>query len=150
MPSKNNDDNSMLTPFHLAFYVNDLEETREFYANLLGAKVGRESDTWIDFSLYGHQLSAHCNPNKASQSKAGGNVDGKQVPMPHFGVILPMKKWHQLAKHLNASQENKWAIEPHIRFKGEAGEQGTFFLLDPSGNALEFKGFTNLNTVFTS
>lgn len=146
--NKNNVHSHKITPFHYAFYVNDLVETEAFYADILGAKIGRKSKTWVDFSLFGHQLSAHFNPDKASKSEAGGNVDGKQVPMPHFGVILQMKEWKALAKSLDENPNINWVIEPHIRFEGQSGEQGTFFLYDPSGNALEFKGFTDLNTIF--
>lgn len=137
-----------LTPFHYAFYVKDLKETEDFYGNILGAKIGRKSDTWVDFSLFGHQLSAHFGPDKCTDTKAGGNVDGKLVPMPHFGVVLPMDKWNALAKSLDNNPAIKWVIEPHIRFEGQPGEQGTFFLMDPSGNALEFKGFADLTTIF--
>lgn len=148
--TENNWQNSALTPFHYAFYVSDLKETEAFYADILGAKIGRKSDTWVDFSLFGHQLSAHFNPDKTSNSEAGGNVDGKQVPMPHFGVVLPMEKWKMLAISLEEVHMVDWVIKPHVRFEGQAGEQGTFFLLDPSGNALEFKGFADLNTIFES
>lgn len=146
--NKNEESASNLTPFHYAFYVKDLKETEAFYENVLGAKIGRKSDTWVDFSLFGHQLSAHFGPDKCTDSPVGGNVDGKQVPMPHFGVVLQMAKWKKLVNTLNEDHTIKWVIEPHIRFEGQSGEQGTFFLMDPSGNALEFKGFANLNTIF--
>lgn len=146
--NKNNVFSHKITPFHYAFYVNDLNETQAFYADILGAKIGRKSKSWVDFSLFGHQLSAHLNPSKALKSKMGGDVDGKQVPMPHFGVILPMAEWKALANSLKEDHNIDWVIEPHIRFEGQSGEQGTFFLYDPSGNALEFKGFTDLNSIF--
>ncbi|MBL1406729.1 MAG: dioxygenase [Hyphomicrobiales bacterium] len=139
-----------MSPFHYAFYVNDLAETEAFYTEILSAKIGRKSKTWVDFSLFGHQLSAHINPNKVARVQSGGNVDGKQVPMPHFGVILQMDEWKALAKSLDEDHTIDWVIEPHVRFEGQSGEQGTFFLYDPSGNALEFKGFADLNTIFES
>lgn len=146
--NKNSDHNIALTPFHYAFYVTDLEKTKGFYAGVLGAKIGRSTDKWVDFNLFGHQLSAHFNPNMVSQSEDGGDVDGKQVPMPHFGVVLPMAEWKALAISLEEIHKVDWVIDPHVRFEGQTGEQGTFFLMDPSGNALEFKGFADLNAVF--
>lgn len=115
--NKNNEKSQKISPFHYAFYVNDLAETEAFYTEILSAKIGRKSKTWVDFSLFGHQLSAHINPNKISK---------------------------------NEDHTIDWLIEPHVRFEGQSGEQGTFFLFAPSGNALEFKGFTDLNTIFES
>ena len=134
-----------MRPFHLAFPVDDLERTREFYTNVLGCKEGRSSGRWIDFDLYGHQVVAHLvdelDPVKANP------VDGDNVPASHFGVILEMDDWKALAERLSVSGI-KFVIEPHIRFKGEPGEQATMFFLDPCGNALEFKAFNSDNLIF--
>jgi extradiol dioxygenase family protein len=132
--------------FHLAFPVNDLASAREFYGNVLGCEEGRSSDRWIDFNLYGHQIVAHLAENSAGV-KASNSVDTDDVPVPHFGIVLPMDEWQQLADRL---RENgvRFVIEPKIRFKGEVGEQATMFFLDPSGNALEFKSFADFSQVF--
>lgn len=135
-----------LPPFHLAFPVRDLEETRRYYAEVLGCTVGREAALWIDFDFYGHQISAHVRPDAVGA--AGTNeVDGDNVPVRHFGAILPWVEWHRLAERLKAAG-TRFIIEPHIRFKGEVGEQATMFFLDPSGNALEFKSFQDPAQVF--
>ncbi|MBK9529807.1 MAG: VOC family protein [Acidobacteria bacterium] len=131
--------------FHLAFPVNDLDAAREFYGGLLGCEEGRSSDRWIDFDLYGHQIVTHLAPN--SGIKASNEVDSDSVPVPHFGIILPMDEWSALADKLTAKGV-KFVIEPRIRFAGEVGEQATMFFLDPSGNALEFKSFTDMSQVF--
>jgi len=131
--------------FHLAFPVRDIQSTREFYGGLLGCKIGRSTDTWIDFDFYGHQLSAHVKPLVLEE--ATNDVDGKKVPIPHFGVILTWNQWHELAERLK-SAEVHFLIEPHIRFKGEVGEQATMFFYDPSGNAIEFKSFQDMEQVF--
>ena len=131
--------------FHLAFPVNDLDAAREFYGGLLGCEEGRSSEHWIDFNLYGHQIVAHLAPN--SGIKATNEVDSDSVPVPHFGISLPMDQWQELAKRLAASGV-KFIIEPKVRFAGEVGEQATMFFLDPSGNALEFKSFADLSQVF--
>jgi uncharacterized protein len=133
-------------PFHLAFPVNDLAEARAFYAGLLGCPEGRSSDAWIDFDLYGHQIVAHLAPGETAIA-ATGAVDGKNVPVRHFGVVLNMAQWLALAETLKAAQV-KFVIEPYIRFKGEPGEQATMFFHDPSGNALEFKAFKDLKQLF--
>lgn len=134
-----------LAPFHLAFPVRDLEESRAFYAGLLGCPTGRESKEWIDFDLYGHQIVAHLAP---AEDDAGTNkVDGKDVPVRHFGVILEWGQWEQLAEKLKKSGV-KFVIEPGIRFKGQVGEQATMFFKDPSGNALEFKAFKDPSRIF--
>lgn len=138
-----------VTPFHLAFPVRDLEATRAFYESVLGAKIGRSSATWVDFDLFGHQLSAHLRPGTAA-AEATGQVDGHAVPIPHFGVVLPMKDWTALAERLTARDDVAWIERPMIRFKGEPGEQATLFLRDPSGNALEFKGFAAMDQVFAT
>jgi extradiol dioxygenase family protein len=131
--------------FHLAFPVNDLEAAREFYGNILDCPEGRSSDTWIDFNLFGHQIVAHLSPGAGIAS--ANEVDSDKVPVPHFGIILPMEEWRKLAERLT-EKGVKFIIEPKIRFAGETGEQGTMFFLDPSGNALEFKGFSDLNNLF--
>jgi uncharacterized protein len=135
-----------MNPFHVAFPVHDLETAREFYGSVLGCSEGRRSDTWIDFNLYGHQIVAHLAP-KRDAAVAYNAVDGHDVPVPHFGVILSMAQWQALADRLRAAGA-RFVIEPYIRFRGQAGEQATMFFLDPSGNALEFKAFANMNRIF--
>ncbi|HEY9623242.1 MAG TPA: VOC family protein [Crinalium sp.] len=135
-------------PFHVAFPVADLEKTREFYEKTLGCKVGRTSDKWIDFDLFGHQITAHLSPSEVS-TVATNPVDGKTVPVRHWGVILEMEQWEALAAALK-QQGISFVIEPYIRFKGEVGEQATMFFLDPSGNALEFKAFKQDSSIFAS
>ncbi len=133
-------------PFHLAFPVHDLEVARGFYGELLGCPEGRSSPEWIDFDLFGHQVVAHLAPQECSLASTSA-VDGDAVPVRHFGVVLPMAEWQALADKLTAVG-TKFIIEPHVRFKGLAGEQATFFFLDPSGNALEFKAFADLGQLF--
>jgi extradiol dioxygenase family protein len=132
--------------FHLAFPVRDLAEARRFYGDLLGCPEGRSSDEWVDFNFYGHQIVAHLAPDEVSQS-ATNAVDGDNVPVRHFGAILPMEEWESLAGKLK-NAETLFVIEPHVRFKGQVGEQATMFFLDPCGNALEFKAFGDLSQVF--
>ena len=132
--------------FHLAFPVRDIAEARRFYGGLLGCPEGRSSDAWVDFDFYGHQLVAHLAPGECALA-ATGDVDGDAVPVRHFGAILALPAWHALASKLQAAG-TRFIIEPHLRFKGEAGEQATMFLLDPSGNALEFKSFADIGQVF--
>ena len=132
--------------FHLAFPVNDLSAAREFYAGVLGCEEGRSSERWIDFNLYGHQIVTHL-ADEGAGVKATNHVDADHVPVPHFGVVLPMDEWKQLAEQLR-SKGVKFVIEPKIRFEGEVGEQATMFFLDPSGNALEFKAFNDFSQVF--
>ena len=136
---------SILRPFHLAVPVHNLEECRTFYNKVLGMKEGRSSDHWVDFDFYGHQLVIHYSPEK---TKLHYNpVDGDQVPVPHYGVVLDMKAWKELAERLK--KENvEFVIAPTIRFKGQPGEQATLFFLDPAGNALEFKGFNDMEQLF--
>ncbi len=137
-----------LRPFHLAFPVHDLTEARQFYSNILGCKEGRSSAQWIDFDFYGHQIVAHLDP--AMQPRPIHNsVDGHDVPVPHFGIVLTMSQWGELAERLKAAGTT-FGIEPHIRFKGEAGEQATMFFCDPSGNALEFKAFADDAMLFAT
>lgn len=133
-------------PFHLAFPVKDLKETYTFYHDLLGCDTGRSTDEWIDFNMWGHQVVAHLSPDELTKSKANA-VDGKEVPVRHFGVILEMEEWNELADKLK-SEGIEFVIEPYVRFKDEPGEQATMFFLDPSGNALEFKAFANKEQIF--
>lgn len=136
------------TPFHLAFPIKDIEETRHFYGSLLGCAVGRSTDRWIDFNFFGHQLSAHVKPEELNHALTN-EVDGDAVPVRHFGAVLEWKQWHELAEKLK-EEGIKFIIEPHIRFRGEVGEQATMFFLDPSGNALEFKSFKDPSQIFAS
>lgn len=132
--------------FHLAFPVRDLAEARAFYSGLLGCEEGRSSPHWIDFNFYGHQVVAHLSPQECALA-ATSAVDGDAVPVRHFGVILPVPEWQGLADRLVAAG-TPFVIEPHVRFKGEVGEQHTMFFLDQSGNALEFKAFGDIGQVF--
>ena len=134
-----------MRPFHLAFPVDNLDKTREFYTTILGCKEGRSSDSWIDFDMYGHQVVAHLVDEL--EPVQTNPVDGDNVPASHFGVILEMNDWNELAKRLTESGI-KFIIEPHIRFKGEPGEQATMFFLDSCGNALEFKSFNRDELIF--
>jgi extradiol dioxygenase family protein len=128
-----------LRPFHLAFPVHDLEAARRFYGEVLACPEGRSSDRWIDFDLRGHQIVAHLDPAARAQAVANP-VDGHDVPVPHFGVVLTMPDWEALAERVRAA-DVPFVIEPHVRFRGQPGEQATMFFHDPSGNALEFKAF---------
>jgi extradiol dioxygenase family protein len=132
--------------FHLAFPVRDLAEARRFYGDLLGCAEGRSSDEWVDFNFYGHQVVAHLAPDQVGAASTN-QVDGDNVPVRHFGAILDMPDWEALADKLRAAG-TRFVIEPHVRFKGQVGEQATMFFLDPSGNALEFKAFGDLSQVF--
>lgn len=132
--------------FHFAFPVHDLGAARDFYGGLLECAEGRSSDSWIDFDLYGHQIVAHLAPDAAGV-KMTNPVDADNVPVPHFGVVLPMDEWQALADKLK-SKGIKFVIDPKIRFAGQPAEQATMFLLDPSGNALEFKAFADFSMVF--
>ena len=132
--------------FHLAFPVLDLESTRAFYAGLLGCREGRSADDWVDFDFFGHQISAHVMPQACRASEAH-EVDGDDVPVRHFGAVLEWNAWHALRDRL-AQAGIAFRIEPHVRFRGEVGEQATMFLLDPSGNALEFKAFQDPARMF--
>ena len=135
-----------MRPFHLAFPVHDLAAARAFYGGLLGCREGRSSDTWVDFDLYGHQIVAHLAPARTGIA-AHNPVDEHDVPVPHFGVILDMAEWEALAARLKDAG-TRFVIEPTIRFRGQVGEQATLFLLDPSGNALEFKAFADPGRIF--
>ena len=131
--------------FHLAFPVKDLESSRRFYGTILGCEEGRSSEHWIDFNLFGHQIVAHLSENAGVVQR--NKVDADHVPVPHFGIILPMEEFHAFADKLKANGV-EFIIEPKIRFQGETGEQATMFFLDPSGNALEFKAFADFSQVF--
>jgi extradiol dioxygenase family protein len=139
--------------FHLAVPVHDLAAARRFYGELLGCPEGRTAEEWVDFDLYGHQFVAHLDRRTAAADAAPSNValtnqvDGDAVPVPHFGVLLSPDEWRRLADRLTAAG-TEFVIEPHTRFAGEVGEQSTMFLLDPSGNALEFKAFADDDQVF--
>jgi uncharacterized protein len=137
-----------MRPFHLAFPVHDLDAARAFYGGVLGCREGRSSDRWIDFDLYGHQIVTHLDEG-ARPAGASNLVDGHDVPVPHFGVVLTMEDWEALADRLKAAGVT-FGIEPHIRFEGQAGEQATMFFRDPSGNALEFKAFADDAMIFAT
>jgi extradiol dioxygenase family protein len=135
-----------LTPFHIAVQVRDISEARSFYGGVLGCPEGRSAAHWVDFNLYGHQFVCHLNPSLGKNGKVSAHfnpVDGDQVPVPHCGVVLRMSDWSTLADRLRAHGV-RFVIEPHVRFQGAPGEQATMFLLDPSGNALEFKSFRDI------
>ena len=134
-----------LPPFHLAFPVTSLAEAREFYGEFLGCREGRSSDEWVDFDFFGHQIVAHLSDEAGHRSTNA--VDRHDVPVRHFGVVLPMADWEALADKLKRAGV-KFVIEPYVRFKGEVGEQATMFLLDPCGNALEFKAFKDIGRLF--
>lgn len=136
-----------IQPFHLAIPVWNLEECRMFYRDILGCLEGRSSKHWVDFNFFGHQLVIHYKPKNELELHTN-SVDGKNVPVPHFGVILPWDTFQSFSKELIHKQIN-FIIEPYIRFKGETGEQATMFFLDPSGNALEFKSFKDQSQIFT-
>lgn len=136
-----------LTPFHLAFNVTDLDAARAFYGAKLGCREGRSTQTWVDFSFFGHQISLHLGEPFAT--KATGKVGQHMVPMPHFGVVLVQAEWQALANRLEAAGQD-FVIAPTVRFEGEAGEQSTMFFIDPFGNPIEVKGLRNLEAVFAS
>ena len=137
-----------LRPFHLAFPVNDLAAAREFYGDAMGCREGRSSDEWVDFDFYGHQIVAHLAPGRAGD-RTSNHVDGHGVPVPHFGIVLAMEDWQDLADRLTAAGV-EFAIEPTIRFRGQPGEQATMFFRDPSGNALEMKAFADDAMLFAT
>ena len=134
------------TLFHLAFPVHDLAAARDFYGGVLGCPEGRSSERWIDFDLFGHQIVAHLKPNGGG-AETSNPVDGRDVPVPHFGLILTMEQFDELAGRVRGAGV-EFVIEPYVRFKGEPGEQSTMFFLDPSGNALEFKAFADRSRLF--
>ncbi|MDR5817507.1 VOC family protein [Caballeronia sp. LZ033] len=135
-----------MPPFHLAFPVHSLAAARAFYGDLLGCPEGRSSEAWVDFDFYGHQIVAHLAPEEIGHRSTSA-VDGDAVPVRHFGVVLSIPQWEELADKLRAAQ-TRFIIEPHVRFKGEVGEQATMFFLDPSGNAVEIKAFANMSSLF--
>ena len=137
-----------LTPFHLAIQVRDIDEAREFYGVKMGLPEGRSSEQWIDFDLFGHQLVTHLNPTigkTGSVNSTANHVDGHGVPVPHFGVVLTLADWMVFSEKLKTFVD-EFLIEPYIRFAGEPGEQATLFFSDPSGNALEFKAFNDIDS----
>ncbi|MDR5824452.1 MULTISPECIES: VOC family protein [unclassified Caballeronia] len=135
-----------MPPFHLAFPVHSLAAARAFYGDLLGCPEGRSSEAWVDFDFYGHQIVAHLAPEEIGHRSTSA-VDGDAVPVRHFGVVLSIPQWEELADKLRAAQ-TRFIIEPHVRFKGEVGEQATMFFLDPSGNAVEIKAFADMSSLF--
>ena len=135
-----------MRPFHLAFPVYDIKKTIDWYVSYLNCSVGRKSKRWVDFNFYGHQISAHLINQKNKKDKIN-LVDGKKIPSRHFGIILEMNDWKNLVTYLNEKKIN-YVIKPNIRFKGQTGEQATFFIKDPSNNVLEFKAFQNDNKIF--
>ncbi len=135
-----------LQPFHLAIPVHNLEQNRTFYRDILGCSEGRSADHWVDFNFFGHQLVIHYKEAK-KEDTISNPVDGKDVPVPHFGVVLGWQQWQDFAERLK-QHKIKFVIEPYIRFEGEVGEQATLFFKDPSGNALEFKAFKNIDQLF--
>ena len=138
--------NQPQSPFHLAFPVNDLAAAKHFYHEVLGCALGRDSDHWIDFNFHGHQITAHLSP-EACQAQATSSVDGRAVPVRHFGLVLDWPHWEETAERLRQAEVD-FLIEPNVRFPGKVGEQGTFFVLDPSGNAIEFKSFRDPGRLF--
>ncbi len=135
-----------ITPFHIAVQVRDIDEARDFYGTKMGLNEGRSSQDWVDFNMFGHQFVCHLNPSLGKAGKLGNStnpVDGQHVPVPHFGVVMNIDEWKTFANRVREFID-EFVIEPYIRFKGEAGEQGTMFFYDPSGNALEFKSFKNI------
>lgn len=136
----------MLAPFHLAIPVSNLELCRKFYRDVLGCEEGRSSKQWVDFNFFGHQFVIHFKPGYSKQVHTN-NVDGKAVPVPHFGIVLPWNEFEIFSKKLRL-KNIQFIIEPYIRFKGQIGEQATMFFYDPSGNALEFKSFKNKSELF--
>lgn len=135
-----------LPPFHLAFPVDDLGAARRFYGELLGCPEGRSAEKWVDFNLHGHQIVAHLAPDQV-RGRSTNPVDGEDVPVPHFGVVLAMEQWKALARRLEDAG-TEFVIPPTVRFQGQPGEQATMFLLDPAGNALEFKAMARPENLF--
>lgn len=140
---------SDMTPFHLAFPISDIQQARHFYGKVLGCPEGRSAETWVDFNLYGHQIVAHYQAKSTEPSSLNYSnlVDSKDIPVPHFGVVLSMEEWKVLRDRLKAAKM-QFRVEPYIRFEGQAGEQATMFILDPFGNALEFEAFKDISNLF--
>ncbi|TWT34439.1 VOC family protein [Blastopirellula retiformator] len=147
MQSSPSDQLPSLPPFHLAVQVHDLVAARDFYGGLLGCSEGRSDSTWVDFNFFGHQFVCHLNPKKSAHAIHYNEVDGHGVPVPHFGVVLDLDRWSEIAERLK-EKNIEFVISPYIRFAGEPGEQGTMFFFDPSGNPIEIKGFRDLNSLF--
>ena len=139
---------STLSPFHLAIPVHNLDACRIFYGDILGCQEGRSNDHWVDFNFFGHQLVIHYKPKPENETTHTNPVDGKSVPVPHFGIVLPWETYQKFNKYLQTKQI-KFVIEPYIRFEGQTSEQATMFFNDPAGNALEFKSFKDVNQLFT-
>jgi hypothetical protein len=137
---------SQISPFHIAIPVHNLDECRSFYRDILKCEEGRSSDHWVDFNLFGHQLVIHYKP-KSEEALHSNPVDGKDVPVPHYGVVLPWEIFQEFSQDLK-SKDIEFIIEPYIRFEGQVGEQATMFFKDPAGNALEFKAFKDINQLF--
>ena len=137
----------LIRPFHLAIPVHDLQEANQFYGEFLGFSKGRSNDNWIDWNCFGHQLVTHLKVDLKNPVQARNSVDGHDVPVPHFGVVLGWDEWHEFAEKLK-SANIKFVIEPYVRFRGKIGQQATMFFYDPSGNALEFKAFEDINQLF--
>ena len=138
-----------LRPFHLAIPVNDIATNRKFYRDILGCSEGRSSDHWVDFNFFGHQLVIHLKEQDVSEKSESNPVDGKEVPVPHFGVVLDVSTFRLLSEKIK-NHGIPFIIEPYVRFEGEVGEQATMFFKDPSGNALEFKAFKNIDQLFAN
>jgi extradiol dioxygenase family protein len=136
-----------LRPFHLAFPVRDIAEARAFWGGVIGCPEGRSAEDWVDFDFFGHQIVAHLAPER--QAEASNPVDGHDVPVPHFGVVLTLADWQALADRL-AAAGTEFVIAPHVRFRGQPGEQATMFFRDPSGNAIEMKAFADLGQLFAT
>jgi extradiol dioxygenase family protein len=136
-----------LRPFHLAFPVRDIAEARAFWGGVIGCPEGRSAEDWVDFDFFGHQIVAHLAPER--QAEASNPVDGHDVPVPHFGVVLTLANWQALADRL-AAAGTEFVIAPHVRFRGQPGEQATMFFRDPSGNAIEMKAFADLGQLFAT
>ena len=136
-----------IQPFHLAIPVHNLAKARQFYGQLLGLKEGRSNESWIDWDCFGHQLVTHLKADMQNPIAVENSVDGHNVPVPHFGVVLEWDEWHKFSEFLKTNKV-KFVIEPYIRFKNKVGEQATMFFLDPSGNALEFKSFKDISQLF--
>ncbi len=148
MANNNQEAAESLRPFHLAIAVSNLEETRKFYVNVMGCKIGRFSEQWIDYNFFGHQLTTHLVDGLKIENSSN-EVDGKQSPVRHFGIVLDWDSWHQLCEELNGRHVD-YVVNPNIRFKGQPGEQATFFIQDPSSNMLEFKSFKNISSLFST
>jgi len=136
-----------LTPFHVAIPVFDLDSARTFYRDVIGCEEGRSAEKWIDFNFFGHQFVIHYKARSTSEENASNPVDGHDVPVPHYGLVMEWNEWEKLRDRL-IDKGIEFIIEPHIRFQGKVGEQATMFLMDPCGNALEFKSFKDFNQIF--